>query len=241
MQRLSNLILAFAILFALLIMAPAFLDWQFGAYPLIKFGDVLDLFTPLILLPFYWLLLQIRPHQLPKQNEMIAFMILVGAWASGQGMHLSANSIGHLITPDSSSDLQTLTHFYDEELSHYLWHAGIAGLSALLIFRQWKNPFLEGSAGLPGLVIAGLIYGITYAAAIMEGATAPLGVPFALIVTLFILIGARTNLRREPLNIFFFVAYLLAGILFLVWAIYWSLSCGEFSFPEPLSLPACSN
>ena len=204
MQRLSNLILAFAILFAVLILSPAFLDWQFGAYPLIKYGDVLDLFTPLILLPFYWLLLQIRPDQLPRQNEMIAFMILVGAWASGQGMHLSANSIGHLITSTSGHDLQTLTHFYDEELSHYLWHAGIAGLSALLIFRQWKNPFLEESAGLSKLVIAGVIYGITYAAAIMEGGTAPLGVAFALMVTLFIPVKKLNNLRLDPLILFFF-------------------------------------
>lgn len=48
----------------------------------------------------------------------------------------------------------------------------------------------------------------------MEGGTAPLGVPFALIATLFILTGARNNLRCEPLNIFFLAAYLLAGVLF---------------------------
>ena len=241
MQRLANLTLAFAFLFATLILAPAFLDWQFGPYPLIKFGDVLDLFTALILFPFYWLLLQLRPNQLPKQNQMIAFMILVGVWALGQGMHLSANSIGHLLSSTSGHDLQTLTHFYDEVLSHYLWHAGIVGLSGLLIYRQWKHPFLENSAGVSRIVIAGILYGITYASAIMEGGTAPLGVSFAMIATLVILLRARNNLKHEPLVMFFLVAYLLASIIFLIWATYWSLNCGQFSFPEPLSLPGCGS
>ncbi len=241
MQRLSNLTLAFALFFAILILAPAFLSWQFGPYPLIKYGDVLDLFTPLILLPLYWLLLQLRPNELPKQTEMIAFMVLAGVWAMGQGMHLSANSIGHLLTSASSEDLQTLTHFYDEDLSHYLWHGGIVGLSALLIYRQWKNPFSQNAAGIAGLVIASIIYGITFAAAIMEGGTAPLGVSFALIASLFILLKARNNLAYEPLVRFFLVAYLLASVIFILWAVYWSLSCGQFSFPEPLSLPDCSS
>ncbi len=46
-----------------------------------------------------------------------------------------------LLSSASSKDLQTLTHFYGEVLSPYLWHAGMAGFSALLICRQWKPIF----------------------------------------------------------------------------------------------------
>ncbi len=56
-------------------------------------------------------------------------------------MHLAANSISHLMEEMKHSDAYTLTHFYDEVLSHSLWHVGIVGLSALLLYRQWRNPF----------------------------------------------------------------------------------------------------
>lgn len=56
MQRLARLTLIFAILFAVFIIAPAFLNGQFAPYPLLKSGDVLDLLTPLVLIPLYWLL-----------------------------------------------------------------------------------------------------------------------------------------------------------------------------------------
>ena len=47
MTRSPRLVLPFALLFALMIMAPAFLSQQFALYELIKVGDVLDIFTPL--------------------------------------------------------------------------------------------------------------------------------------------------------------------------------------------------
>ncbi len=235
MLRLSRLIFIFSLLFAFFIISPAFFDRSFGAYQLIKTGDVVDLFTALILLPIYWLMLQLRPGQLPKQNEMIAFMVLAGTWASGQGMHLSANSIGHLLGEMQGSDVYALTYFYDEDLSHIIWHLGIMGLSALLIYHQWKHPFAERESG-SGLIIAGgILYGLTFALAIMEGGTGILGVPFALLAIFFILIWVRTQLRQAPLAYFFFVAYLLASILFIAWSIYWSAACGQFGFPEPLA------
>lgn len=235
MQRLSRIILVFALLFSVLIIAPAFLSRQFGPYTLIKTGDVVDLFSALILLPFYWLLFQLKPGQLPRQSEMIAFMVLAAAWASGQGMHLSANSIGHLLQDLQGSDVYALTYFYDEKLSHYIWHLGIVGLSTILIYRQWKHPFAESAKG-QGLVVAGgILYGLTYALAIMEGGTGPLGVPFAILATLFILIWAQKQLKQEPLILFFLIAYALASAIFILWGIYWSVSCGHFSFPEPLA------
>ena len=48
-----------------------------------------------------------------------------------------------------------------------------------------------------------------------------LGVPFAILITIFTLAWGRKKLRQQPLLIFFFVAYLVATILFAGWAIYW--------------------
>jgi hypothetical protein len=72
-------------------------------------------------------------------------------------------------------------------------------------------------AVIPG----GIIYGFTYFALIIEGATTPLGAPFALLAALFILIRGRKNLGKNPVLAFFLVAYLLAIVLFLGWGIYW--------------------
>lgn len=231
MKRLSRLTFFFGLLFAVLILSPAFLSQQFGPYSLMKNGDVLDLLTPLVLLPFYWLLLQMIPGQLPKQSEMIIFMVLAGAWAMGQGMHLSANSIGHLVP--EGNDIYRLTYFYDEELSHFIWHGAIIGMSALLLFRQWKNPLIENDPGWIWLIAGGIFYGFTYAAAILEGGTALLGVPFAVLAVIFILVWMRPQLRRQPLGIFFFVSYGLAALLFAIWALIWG------GLPEPCSVIGC--
>ena len=228
MQRLSRIILIFAILFTVLFISPALFSSQFGLYSLIKTGDVIDIFTPLILLPLYWLMLQLSPGKVPRQSEMITFMVLSAAWASGQGMHLSANSIGHLLQDSMGVDINDLTYFYDETLSHIIWHLGIIGLSALLIYRQWKNPFSEEPSGSALVIVGGVLYGFTYFLTIVEGGTTVLGVPFALLATVIILIWARDRLKQTPVVTFFFSAYLLATILFAIWAIRWG-GLPEFS------------
>ena len=62
----------------------------------------------------------------------IAFLVLASLWTMGQGMHLSANSINNLLGP-GDTPVHELVHFYDEVLSHYLWHIGLVGLSILLL------------------------------------------------------------------------------------------------------------
>src|SRR5574341_2595098 len=117
MKRIARLTLVFAIAYAVLIISPAFLSQQFGPYPLMKTGDVTDLFTPLILIPLFWLLMVAGSDQPPARREALIFMALAGLWVLGQGMHLVANSIGHLLEDAAESDAWTLTHFYDEVLS----------------------------------------------------------------------------------------------------------------------------
>jgi hypothetical protein len=126
------------------------------------------------------------------------------------------------------SDVYTLTHFYDEVLSHYLWHLGMVGLSALLLYRQWQHPFVDKQTGLRLVVIAGVIHGLNYFITIIEAATAPLGVPYAILVTVFTLLRGRQELRRQPLLTFFFTAFVVATVLFVAWGIRWG-GLPEFS------------
>ncbi len=228
MQRLARLTLIFAILFAVFIVAPAFLNGQFAPYPLIKNGDILDLLTPLVLIPLYWLLFQIHPHRPPSQQEMLIFLVFAVFWVQGQGMHLVANSIGHLTPPDSGSQVKQLTHFYDEILSHYIWHFGLVGLSGLLIYRQWQNPFLKQRSGLRFEIMAGIIHGFNYFIDVVESATTILGVPFAVGVVLFTWIWGKQHLRQQPILAFFLVSYLVACLFFLGWGLYWG-GLPEFS------------
>ena len=155
-------------------------------------------------------------------------MLLAVFWVSGQGMHLAANSIGHLMKGMEGSDVYKLTFFYDEVLSHYLWHFGVFGLSVLIIFRQWRNPFTEGEAISWLLVLGGIIHGFSLFIIVVEAGTAPLGVTFAVLVTLLGLIWGRRRFSQRPLFLFFFVASLVATLLFAGWAIYWQ-GLPEFS------------
>lgn len=232
MSRLTYLILIFAILFAIFMILPALLGGQFTPYPLMKNGDVLDLLTPVVIVPLYWLLFQIRPHRSPNQKETLVFLILTALWVEGHGMHLVANSIGHLTLDNPNSEIKQLTFFYDEILSHYIWHLGLIGMSVLLIYRQWQNPFTKQYSSLKIEITAGIIHGLTYFICVIESATTISGVPFALGVVMFTLIWGRRNLQQrlsqQPILTFFFISYALACLLFLGWGLYWG-GLPEFS------------
>lgn len=214
----SRLILIFAVAFAILIVAPAFLDESFGAYPLMSTGDALDILTPVVLIPLYWLLF--RLGKTPTTAEIIAFLVLIALWVEGQGMHLGANSIKHLMGEMRDTDAYTLAYFYDEILGHYLWHIGLAGLTLLLIWRQMHNSLETPLVTLRLEAVAALIYGIVYPVIVIEAGTTPLGIPVAIIICIVGLVRLR-ELRRQPMTAFFFVAHALAIILFAIWFIRW--------------------
>ena len=228
MKRLSVIILIFSIAFTVFFMAPPLLGYRFGPYPLMHIADILDLFTPLILIPLYWLLFRLDEKRTTASNITLVFTIFAAFWVLGQGMHLAANSIGHLLKGMEGSDAYILADFYDEVLSHYLWHFGVIALSGLLIYRQWRHPLTKGRALNWAIILAGVLYGFTYFALIIEGATTPMGVPFSVLAVLFMLIYGRRKLTQQPVLFFFLVGYLFAILLFLVWGIWWG-GLPEFS------------
>jgi len=194
-------------------------------------ADVFDLFTPLVLIPVYWLLFQWSGKGSPSLPESLVFMLLAAFWVEGQGMHLAANSIGHLLPPFDATGgwgkAIKLTYFYDEQMGHYLWHVGLLGLAGLLMYREWRHP--AGLITSWGITLpAGVIYGFTVFAATLEGQTAPIGLPFAILVTLVTLIWGRNRLREHPVLAFFFASFLVAALFYIGWGLYWG-GLPEFS------------
>lgn len=228
MKRLSLLTLVFAVLSVVFFLLLIFFRTPLTLYPLMSIQDALDILTPLVLIPLYWLLFKHAASEGSSRAQEVAFMVLAAIWVQGQGMHLSANSINNLaealakkqVIDITGTSIYQLTYFYDEHLSHYMWHIGILGLAALLIYREWRRP-----AGIAttwwAAILAGLIYGFTYFCIFLEGQTVALGLPFAIIITLLTLIWGRKKLAQQPILAFFFIACLVAVVLFGGWGLHW--------------------
>ena len=240
MKRVSIQTLVFAVLSLTFIILITFLSSDFPPYPLASYQDAIDMFTPLILIPVYWLLFKSASTNGTKRSEEYAFMILSALWVLGQGIHLSANSINNLIgalaenqvIDITGTDIYHLTYFYDEHLGHILWHLGVLGLAALLVYREWRKP--SGQTTLWwAVIVAGVIYGFTYFAIFLEGQTLVLGYPFSAIFVAFTLISQRKFLNQRPVLAFFFSTCLLAFILFSGWGLYW----GYFPQPSEVGIP----
>jgi hypothetical protein len=226
--RNSELTLIFAVFSVTFFLLLIFLRIPFPWLPLMSYQDAIDILTPLVLIPVYWLIFQSLTRGQASLADEIIFMIMAAFWAAGQGMHLSANSINNLIgnlanqqvVDVSGTDIYRLTYFYDEHLSHYLWHIGVIGLAALLIYESWRRPVEEVTSW--GLVApAAVLYGFNLFCIFVEGGTLPIGFPFVTAAGLIILIWGRKKLAQQPVLAFFFGSCALAFVLLVAWGLYW--------------------
>jgi hypothetical protein len=196
--------LTFAFLTVVFLLLLIFFRTPFAPYPLMNNQDALDLLTPLVLIPLYWLMFRQTDRPGASLGEEIVFMLLAVLWVSGQGMHLAANSINNLIEAMARNqsldikptDIYRLTYFMDEHLSHYLWHIGVVGFIALLIYRDWRRS-PEAPTRWWITLLAGFMYGFTLFCIFLEGQTVPLGLPFVAVITLLILVWGRKQLAKK--------------------------------------------
>jgi hypothetical protein len=227
MKRLSMLTLVFAVLSVVFFLLLIFFRTPFGLYPLLSYQDALDIFTPLVLIPVYWLLFKAVSKEAPSRGEEIVFLLVAAVWVLGHGMHLAANSVNNLaeglakqqVVDITHTDIYKLTYFMDEHLSHYLWHIGVLGMAALLVYREWRKPAGAVTTWWAA-VLAGILYGFTYFCIFLEGQTVSLGLPFAALIVLATLIWGRQQLAQKPVLAFFFIACLVAFGFFTGWGIY---------------------
>ena len=223
MSSSSRLIVIFTAAFTILIVSPAFLSRPFFLYRLMTTGDAVDIITPLVLIPLYWLLYRLGKPLTTR--EMIVFLFFAAMWVGGQGIHLAANSIKHLMGPLHGTNPYILAEFYDEELGHYLWHIGLLGLTALLLWRQMANPLVSRLANVRIEAVCALIYGLVLCIIVIEGGTVPMGLPFSAVVAV-VALARRKQWREQPITAFFGIAHALALILFVIWFSIWR------SFPQ---------
>ena len=228
MKRLALLTLVFAVLSVVFFLLLIFFRFSFPVYPLISYQDALDLLTPLVLIPIYWLLFKAASGEAPSGRVEIAFMVLASLWVLGQGMHLAANSVDNLIeglarrqvVDVRPTDVYQLAYWFDEHLSHYAWHLGVVGLAALLIYREARRPSGEATTWWV-IIVSGVLYGFLLFTIFLEGQTVILGLPSLLVMVVFGLISARRKLAQRPVLAFFFVACLLGLLLLGGWGVYW--------------------
>jgi hypothetical protein len=216
-MKTGQLLFVLALLFALFFIGPAFLSSPFALNELMKTGDALDLLTPVVLMPVYLLILR---RASKEAQAMLIFVLISAVWVEGQGMHLAANSIGHHFLSD---DALQLTSFYDETLSHYIWHFGIMAMAALLMLVEARSGVQIDLEGRGWMYAGAILYGFTFFLIVIEGVTVPMGLPFAVVVSIY---GISRWKKRGPIATFLTVGSLVAVLFFLGWGLYWG------GFPE---------
>ncbi|MFL6132649.1 MAG: hypothetical protein ACJ72A_07600 [Nocardioidaceae bacterium] len=95
-----------------------------------RVADWLDLLVPfVVLLPALGTLLAARA------SRATYLWFAVGSWlyATGHGIHLSANSIGNVAPGETA-------HLWDEQVGHWLWYAGVAIVTATLCTTLRDRP-----------------------------------------------------------------------------------------------------
>jgi hypothetical protein len=145
---------------------------------------------------------------------------------------------------------------FDELISHILWIGGIILFCVALIRLQVASFSRHGSlvkyakVSLAGIIlfsIFGIIYGVLFACHniegfrikekkqifflffyffYFEGGTVMMGLPFSVLLVLYLTTFNLSLVRTSPLALLFFVSHIITIVLLLIWFAMWG------SFPE---------
>jgi hypothetical protein len=221
--------LAFAVVLFVFIFGPVVLTQASPFYPLLRWGEILDLFAPLAVVSIAWLLFTRAGTSPLTDRQIVAFLLIIVLWVEGHSLHLAANAISHFVDNAASGPLAELTYFLDEYLSHFIWHGATLGLTALVAWRglSGNSPATRPTRAGLTVAIAAAVYGFTFFAMIVEGQTAILGLPAAAVIGVAAIAGGRRRLTRAPAAAFVFYSYAAAIVLSLIWFV-----LNDFTFPE---------
>jgi hypothetical protein len=121
-NALSNRLFLFGFAYAFMHVMPAFLTHDVKNR--LTTGDLLNFFTPFVVIPIVWKLYFLLRENLPIVSERkirTAQTILLFSsilYVNGQGMNLSANAIARHLSEMKDSPLYSLDYFFDETLGH---------------------------------------------------------------------------------------------------------------------------
>jgi len=231
-NNLPTWLFLFGCAYAFMHVMPAFLIYDVKHH--LTTGDLLNFFTPFVVIPIvgklYFLLRENLPTLAERQTRMVQFILLFSSilYVNGQGMNLSANAIARHLSAMKGSPLYWLDYFFDETLGHIFWHSGMVGISVALLLVAANLP----SAIITWQIFAGaLFYSFAYFTDAVEGQTVPLLFPGAVVILGGILYYQKKTSRKfsqNPVMFFFLASYVLAILLFLIWWI-WQGGFPQFS------------
>jgi hypothetical protein len=212
---------------------PPFLS-RFSVWPL-TWGDTLDFLTPFGVIPFaYVLYLRLNRMSLAAHNREIAshssnilakVILAIGfiSYVEGHGLHLAANSIARLVQTMKDSEVFKATYLFDEVISHFIWIGGLSLISLGLILLAHRISFkLVVRKSMILLSVGSGFYGVTFTVEAIEGQTVVWAFPAAIagfLLSLFLLLKRKRDAGKNPILVFFLIAYLFSIILFAFWGV----------------------
>jgi hypothetical protein len=103
----------------------------------------------------------------------VVFGIGAVTYATGHGVHLSANSVGNAAPGPTE-------HLWDEVVGHYIWYAGVALVVVALARTMAGRP----QPGVVGLALAALV-GLTWASNAVGGGTVVFSLVLAVVAAAY--------------------------------------------------------
>lgn len=184
----------------------------FAAPGATRWEDFVDLLTPYVVAgPALVVLARVGTG---RRSWALA-VLGTAVFTSGHALHLSANSISY-----ASGDAHP-AYFWDEQVGHHLWFAGLTLLLVVTVRAVRDLPLPAG----PWAEALAVLVGLTWAANVVEGGAVPFGSALAAGLAAY---GWRT--RHRPTGRLLALAF---GLSLVLVAAYGLLQGG---FPQPSEL-----
>lgn len=171
----------------------------------VTYGELADLLTPFGVIGASLLVLAVLR---PRAGALALAAAAAILYADGHGMHLAANSINARQLP---IDAARTANFWDEQLGHIEWHAGLLGLMGAACLAERRGERLRWR---PALFAAGLL-GASLFVYPVEGGS------WWLVLLALPLFVARAAQTRSHIALTSAAALVLAALLIGLWAAWW--------------------
>ena len=210
------------------LLLPSQLQGDVGTVHGFTWQEAFDLLTPVAVVPPLWLAFERAAPMTPRTRALV--LAIAAVWIAAQGLHLGTNAIGDLFDAGAPREAfyatppGALDHWFDEVLSHWLWHIAWAALLLALVVLARRAPVdsLPRDGRADGVAaFGGVIHGLTWVAVTIEGSTTMLGIPTAAVLLLLAAPLLRRSSATRPVAVFFIASGLVALGLYAIYvAIY---------------------